>query len=541
MLTKAVNSRPQNSFSEKLFLATVALGTSMFAASSCNAVTSDHGTTEPIWPTQGWQTSSPEAEGMDSKELAKLVELGVKNNYDSLLVVRHGKVVVEAYYAPYAAGIPHAANSITKSIIGTLTAIAWKEGLLDSLDHRVLDFFDRHGIANLEARKEAITIQNLLDLTSGMAWRELGFEGTPSSSVTEMTNSPNWVEFVLDRPMSSTPGDGFNYNSGNAQLVSAIITKLTGTSALDYAKAKLFAPLGITDVFWLHDPQGISIGGFGSYLQTGDLAKIGYLYLRNGAWEGKQLLPAAWIEKVNHATVDMHDHWEPDLRYSDFFWALPNKHVYMATGFNGQMIMVFPDLDVVAVTTARASHNFGEFANSIYKAVKSDSSLPADATSAKLLAAAILDVSTQKPTTVVTIPNIAATISGKIYHFPPNKIGVRSLSLVLADSELHYDIEVYAHDPANPGPRFVGPVGLDGLYKNGELTRHGLAWYLEGCPRVYAVKGSWQNDHTLVIDRLVLGQGLSPEQWTLTFDGEKLDLHCKFWGAEFSALGQTGS
>jgi CubicO group peptidase (beta-lactamase class C family) len=122
-----------------------------------------------------------------------------------------------------------------------------------------------------------------------------------------MTQSPNWVEFVLDRPMSSTPGDGFNYNSGNAQLVSAIITKLTGMSALDYAKAKLFAPLGIRDVFWPADPQGISSGRGGSYLQIGDLAKIGYLYLRNGAWEGKQLLPAAWIEKINHATVDMHD------------------------------------------------------------------------------------------------------------------------------------------------------------------------------------------------------------------------------------------
>jgi CubicO group peptidase (beta-lactamase class C family) len=111
---------------------------------------------------------------------------------------------------------------------------------------------------------------------------------------------------------------------------------------LEYAKAKLFAPLGITDVFWPHDPQGISIGCFGSYLQTRDLAKIGYLYLRNGAWEGKQLLPAAWIEKVNHATMDMHASFEPDLRYSDCFRALPNKRVYMATGFNGQMIRSYP-------------------------------------------------------------------------------------------------------------------------------------------------------------------------------------------------------
>jgi CubicO group peptidase (beta-lactamase class C family) len=110
---------------------------------------------------------------MDSKELAKLVDWRTTHSFDSLLVVRHGTIVVEVYYAPYAAGIPHAANSITKSIVGTLTAIAWKESLLDSLDHQVLDFVDAGNIANLEARKEAITIQNLLDMTSGMAWGTL--------------------------------------------------------------------------------------------------------------------------------------------------------------------------------------------------------------------------------------------------------------------------------------------------------------------------------------------------------------------------------
>jgi hypothetical protein len=116
----------------------------------------------------------------------------------------------------------------------------------------------------------------------------------------------------------------------------------------------------------------------------------------------------------------------------------PTSESILATGFNGQMIMILPDLDVLAVTTARENHNFGEFASSIYNAVNADSSLPADATNAKLLAEAILDVSTQKPTMVAAIPNIATTISGKVYHFPPKKIGVKSLSLVVADSELHH-------------------------------------------------------------------------------------------------------
>ena len=107
---------------------------------------------------------------------------------DSLLVVRHGKIVAEAYYAPYAAGIPHTMNSVTKAVISTLTAIACKDGLLDSPSHRVLDFFDRRNIANVDERKEAITVQNLLDMTSGIEWTE-PLDGRPASAI-EMERQP---------------------------------------------------------------------------------------------------------------------------------------------------------------------------------------------------------------------------------------------------------------------------------------------------------------------------------------------------------------
>jgi len=333
--------------------------------SFCSEAVSAQGAAESIWPINEWQTSSPEKQGMDSRKLVNLVDFGaarlltspgvaLSSRLDSLLVVRHGKIVAEAYYAPYTAGIPHAVNSVTKAVISTLTAIASKDGLLDSPIHRALDFFDRRSIANVDDRKEAITIQSLLDMTSGIEWTE-PLDGRPDSMF-EMERSPNWVNFVLNRPMSSAPGETFNYNSGNPHLLSAIITKLTGMSALEYAKIKLFDPLGISDVYWRHDPQGISTGGFGLYLQARDMAKIGYLYLRNGAWKGTQLLPSAWIDNVTHATVDMHESWAPELRYSDLFWTLPEKHVYMAVGYHGQVIMICPDSDVVAVTTGRDNY-----------------------------------------------------------------------------------------------------------------------------------------------------------------------------------------
>jgi CubicO group peptidase (beta-lactamase class C family) len=168
--------------------------------------------------------------------------------------------------------------------------------------------------------------------------------------------------------------------------------------AREYAKAKLFAPLGIDTANWLRDPQLLAIGGFGLAMLPRDMAKIGYLYLRKGEWESRRLLPPTWIDKVSHATVDMKRPAEPDLRYSNAFWALPNKNVYMAVGYHCQLIMVFPALDIVAVTTARDFCPFSKLTGLISGAVKSETLLPPDPTGADLLTTAIRNVSADKPT-----------------------------------------------------------------------------------------------------------------------------------------------
>ena len=515
---------------------TAALGALLLGASICGEALEAQSATEAIWPTKEWQTSSPEEQGMDSKELVKLVDFGTTGSLDSLLVVRHGKIVVEAYYAPYDAGIPHQVFSATKSVVSTLTAIASKEGLLDSPSHRILDFFDRRSVANVDDRKEAITVQNLLYMTSGIEWKQpLG--GWPESMF-EMERSPNWVKFVLDRPMANAPGQVFSYSNGNAHVLSAIITKLSGMSALEYAKAKLFGPLGINDLFWQQDPQGISNGGNGLYLQPRDMAKLGYLYLHNGAWESQQLLPSDWIQKVTQVTINPHMPGEPERRYSNFFWVIPDRHVYAPSGYHDQHIMVFPALDIVAVTTGRDNHPLREFADLIIGSVKSDTALHSDAASANLLANEILDVSKEKPTGVGARPGMADNISGKVYRFARNELNVKSLSLMLTDPQPRYKVEVYAGDATRSAPEFIGPIGLDGLYRKGERTEEGLD--SSGFPRVNAVKGTWQNDHTFVIDWLVLGEGFPADQWTLTFASETLNVHVKLGaGGEISTESET--
>ena len=483
----------------------------------------------PIWPTKQWQTSTPEEQGMDSAALAKLVAFGATRSFDSLLLVRHGRIVLDAYYAPYTADILHAINSSTKAVIGTLVGMVHKDGLLDDLGHPALDFFGDRSIANVDDRKKAITIQNLLDMTSGLEWDE-GFEGGTEQSIRDLGRSPDWVKFILDRPMAHAPGEAFYYNSGNPHLLSAVITKLTGSSAQDYASAKLFGPLGITSFAWRRDPQGLSTGGFDLAMYPRDMAKIGYLYLRNGNWEDKQLLRPDWIDKVNHASVNMNATFDPSLRYSNFFWAIPDKHVYMTVGYHCQVIMVLPEVDVVAVMTARDFCPFGKMANFISGAVKSDTALPVDAVGASVLANTIDIAAREKRTEVGATPDIAAAISGKIYKFPDNGLDIKSLSLTLADPNPGYELEVDTHNPVKPSAKFRGPIGLDGLYRKGEAAETG----------VRAVKGTWLDRHTFAIDVQYLGAG-EQRKWTLSFTDGKVNFRDKNrQGREISIDGEAG-
>jgi len=452
---------------------------------------------------------------MESAALARLVDFGTTLSFDSLLIVRHGKIVLDAYYAPYAADLPHVINSSTKAVIGTLTALALKDGLLDSADHRMLDLFADRSIASVDDKKKAITLQNLLDMTSGLDWRE-PLDGRPET-VIEMERSPDWVKFILDRPTARAPGDVFNYNSGNPHLLSAILSKVTGLSAEDYAKSRLFGPLGISAWNWRHDPQGISTGGYGLAMQPRDMAKIGYLYLHNGQWEDKQLVPRDFVERASHPTLNMNLAFEPELRYADFFWALPKKHLYMASGYHCQLIMVFPELDIVAVPTARDFCPFNRMADAIAGAVKSEVALPEDPAGANLLADAIRNISTEKRTEVGATPEIASAVSGKTYNFPANALNVKSFSLTFADQQARFDQESYVRDPAQPPVRSSGPIGLDGLYRKGELAASGLV----------ARKGTWVNGSTFVIERLTIGAGEEPQKWILSFDGERLHLRGK--------------
>ena len=470
------------------------------------------------WPTKEWLVSTPEEQGMDSSALAKLVADGASRSYDSLLIVRHGRIVVEAYYAPYTGNIPHDIFSSTKAITGTLLGMVYKDGLLDRLDHPVLDFFTDRRIANVDDTKRAITVQNLLDMTSGLDWDQ-GFEGGKQQSLNDMYRSSNRIQFILDRPVAHPPGELFNYSNGDPDLGSAIITKLTGKLAEDYARQKLFEPLGIVDWHWDRDPQGLTIGDGMLYLLPRDMAKLGYLYLHHGEWEGQQLLPIGWADVLSHATVNMHASYDPKQSYSNFFWVFPDKRVYMMNGKNGQLIVVFPDLDVVAVTTARKQLRLRALIDDVTGAIKSESALPPSPDATKQLANAIKDAATEKPTAIGPTPEIAAAISGKTYKFSDNDLGLKSFRLDLTDPRPYFEVEVSLRYPAGSSVRYRQPIGLDGLYRKGAPKLSDPA-----AGHITQAKGRWLNGQTFVIDAPVVGYG-EQQEVILSFSGKKLNLH----------------
>jgi hypothetical protein len=240
------------------------------------------------------------------------------------------------------------------------------------------------------------------------------------------------------------------------------------------------------------------------------MAKIGYLYLRNGTWDGREIVPPAWIDAVNHASVDMR---LPGLRYANQFWVLPERHVYAAVGFHRQLIVVMPDLDVVAVATGTRHYPSARLIDGITDAVKSSQPLPENAAARATLDLSIADAATERPSPVGPVPETAKRVSGKVYAFAPNVLNLRTLALNLSGTDPSFEFVSSASSSTSSSYGNSGPLGLDGTYRTGGRARFG----------VNAAKGSWQDENTFVLDLHTLGND-DARTFTLTFEGPNVDL-----------------
>jgi CubicO group peptidase (beta-lactamase class C family) len=286
---------------------------------------------------------------MDSQKLAQMLDAIEQQHlgFHSLLIVRHGYLVSETYFGSYQQDTRHPLYSCTKSFVSTLIGIALEQGHIAGTDQRVLDFFPGYTFANLDEPKKAMTLEDLLTMRSGLDWQE----GDPAYRA--MYQSPDWVQFMLDKPMAQSPGSQFNYCSGCSHLLSAVLQQTTGMNPRDFAEQYLFQPLGISNIEWDTDAAGIPIGGWGLQMTPRDMAKLGYLYLRNGQWDGQQVISAGWVENATRK----HTETDGDLGYGYQWWTHPSLAGYTALGRYGQTIFVIPEADLVIVTTAELDNH----------------------------------------------------------------------------------------------------------------------------------------------------------------------------------------
>ena len=344
------------------------------------------------YPTRGWPTADPAAAGLDARVLGEIdadLAAGKYGNVDSFLVIRHGKLVYDRsyrhdydriygkeagergalnandptgpynYFNPwwhpfYRRGELHTLQSVTKTITSVIIGVARTRNEFPALDTPVLKFFDEAKVANVDERKRRLTIRHLLTMTGGFDWNESLPYNDPNNTTSRMEASFDWVDFTINRAMAREPGALFNYNSGETMLLAHIFRRATGKDIEEYAAQHLFAPLGIERYFWKRTPTGLVDTEGGLYLSRYDLAKIWYLFLKGGVWEGRQLVAADYVKDSVSPIIAVAP--GSPVKYGLKWWLFPygdgsSRLAWAGSGFGGQMPIVLPDLDLVIVFT----------------------------------------------------------------------------------------------------------------------------------------------------------------------------------------------
>jgi CubicO group peptidase (beta-lactamase class C family) len=479
-----------------------------------------------FWPTGGWQSSTPEEQGMDSTRLAEMLEEILEGNTSihSILVIRNGYLVTEAYFQPYVRDTRMHVQSVTKSVMGMLVGKAITDGLIASEEEKLVDFYPGQVFEHLNNQKSSIRLKHLLSMTSGLDCQEF------SSSSSTMEQTREWVRFMLDLPVVADPGKQFGYCNGNAHLLSSILEKATGMSAREYANQELFTPLGIPSVpeaDWGSDPQNVTMGGYGLHLRPVDLAKLAFLYLHNGQWEGQQLISPEWVA----ASITQHIQKEDGSGYGYLWTVYPEAGHYAALGLGGQQIHIYPSRNLIVIVTATLESfaEAPEIENMLNKhilpAIQGDGPLPENANGLVRLQN-VIQTAAHPIQPVPPLPATAEDISGNVYSFEENPLGWQTLELNFEDGANTAVLRLQDLPPLE--------IGLDNLYRLSEGEAIGELF----------LRGRWTNEKTFVIDypypigvTPVLGE-LGEAEFRFVFNRDALEIEVEqlVFGGEASVI-----
>jgi CubicO group peptidase (beta-lactamase class C family) len=493
----------------------ITLSLAIVISSSCSRLPEI--TDQPYWPAQDWRHSLPEQQGMDSERLVQMFEYIEEHDIDlhSVLVVRNGYLVLEAYWHPYGPADVHTVQSITKTVIGALIGIAIDQGAIESVEETLLSFFPSNSVEKLDSWKVAISVEDLLSMTPGLDCSDI-------KALDGARRTKDWVQYFLDLPMLSEPGSEWFYCSGASHLLSAILQQSTGMDARTYANQFLFAPLGIPEVGerdWPTDPDGITDGIAALYLTPRDIAKFGYLYLQQGTWDQQQVLSSEWVNESTreHAYIGPDDYVGGRDRRFGYMWSIfPEQGYYGYLGMAGQEFYVLPQENVVVVFTG-ALHVDKEgdllalIDDFILPSVVSESSIPMNEEANETLNSR-LELAASPAGEETVIPKTALNISGVKYDLAPNFLGWSDMTFLFEPDSNTAFLRM------TDSPDLI--IGLDNRYRLTEVPDS----------RPVGLRGVWTTPDTFLLDYIIFGDFVHSEA-RIRFDEEviKVNIDYKNW------------
>jgi CubicO group peptidase (beta-lactamase class C family) len=463
-------------------------------------------------PQSALPRSTPEREGVSSAAVLAFLRAADTSvdAMNSVMIVRHGHVVAEGWWSPYDARTPHVLYSLSKSFTSTAVGLAIAEGKL-SLDDEVLKFFPDEAPAQPSANLRAMRVRDLLRMVTGHQTEPALFGQVDSSM-----RDASWVRRFFAHPVAFKPGTHFLYNSPATYMASAIVQKVTGQTVLDYLQPRLFEPLGIERPTWVASPEGISAGAYGLNVRTEDIARFGQLYLQKGMWNGKQLIPAAWVDsatarQTSNGSSPRSD-W--DQGYGFQFWR--SRHGYRGDGAFGQYMLILPQYDAVVAITSGV-RDMQVVMNLVWDKLlpgMASSALPENAVAQRELAAKLAGLTVRVSRGQPTRP-LAARVSGRWYELPENDRGLRAVSLDLAPRAPALLVRTATGETRTP-------IGIGSWARNRSGFSNGIERMLAvpAQPSV-AASGAWSADSVFTVKLLAPE---TPFYSTLDFhfDGDRL-------------------
>jgi CubicO group peptidase (beta-lactamase class C family) len=454
-------------------------------------------------PEPCWDAASPEEVGISSGALADMF-VRIRDEeieIHSMVIVKDGRLVLEAYVHPYDRSIPHNVKSVSKSVISALTGIALREGVIGSLEETVYEHFPQYITDEMDPRKREINLRHLLTMTSGLDLDENG----PISG--RIFRTLDWLKATYEQPMVHDPGTSFLYSTPLTHTMSGIITESSGMSLHEFAERHLFGPLGFGEVQWRKGPLGYNFGGAELFMLPLDMARFGYLFLKGGVWEGRQIVPADWVEESTTNKLA-----GISGRPYGYWWWLDDNGWYHASGWGGQSISICEDLDVViAVTASDRQASYDLFIEFVEPWLVSEEALGPDPESAERLARVLEEVAHPAPEPPAYMPALAGEIAGRRYVMEWNEMGTESVTFTFRNDDtclLRLETTMGDYDLV---------AGLDGVYRLNDVDVGGMP---EGNRR--ALKAYWAEENTLHVSSREVGNPVYSET-DFVFSGDEVD------------------